>query len=167
MCLSLLTWSFSQDFPDNRSPTLSPPITLVTQELQYTETALPFERSLTGTAVPQPTGPILGAQEERMRQVSLSGGYLYSCETHMPHLNAIVSCEPCLREHVVHLSWVACISQAKSTTGTWKCNALGCKNRSILASRLKTNWALVAKQLHSQWRWQQEKAVHVHHRQIL
>ena len=83
VCLSsctVLTLFCLQNFPNNQSPVLSPPVTLLTQALQYTETALPFKNAPSGTAVPQPTGPILGAQEERMRQVSLSGGYLYSCK---------------------------------------------------------------------------------------
>lgn len=71
---------FLQNFPGNQTPILSPPVTLLTEALQFTETGLANDKALSGTSVPQPLGPILGAQEERMRQVSFSGGYLYSCE---------------------------------------------------------------------------------------
>lgn len=79
-----------QNFPGGRSPVLSPPQTLITEALQYTESVLTYEPAPTGTLIPQPAGPILAAQEERMRQVSLSGGYLYSCKlrSSMLHLQA-------------------------------------------------------------------------------
>lgn len=71
---------FLQNFPGNQTPILSPPVTLLTEALQFTETGLANDKALSGASVPQPLGPILGAQEERMRQVSFSGGYLYSCK---------------------------------------------------------------------------------------
>ena len=63
------------------TPTLQPPVTLLTQPLQFTSTALRNPNAPSKVSVPQPNGPILGAQEERMRQVAFSGGYLYSCES--------------------------------------------------------------------------------------
>ena len=60
---------------------LSPPVTLVTQPLGFTSTFLKNTQVPSGTSVSQPTGPTLGAQDERMRQVAYSGGRLYSCET--------------------------------------------------------------------------------------
>lgn len=70
-----------QNFPEGRTPILSAPVTMVTQPLQFTSAALRNTGAPSGTAVPQPYGPILGGQDERLRQVSFSGGFLYSCET--------------------------------------------------------------------------------------
>lgn len=69
-----------QNFPERRTPVLSAPVTMLTQPLQYTTAALSNPRAPSRTSVPQPDGPILGGLDERMRQVSFSGGYLYTCE---------------------------------------------------------------------------------------
>ena len=69
-----------QNFPGDQTPVVSTPMTLLTESLQFTSSALANNETPSGTAITQPAGPILSAQEERMRQVSFSGGYLYSCE---------------------------------------------------------------------------------------
>jgi len=73
-----------QGFPGGATPTLLPPVTLITQPLQFTTTAFKNLAVPSGTSVPQPSGPTVSAQEEGMRQVTYSGGYLYSCTSLSP-----------------------------------------------------------------------------------
>ena len=69
-----------QGFPDNQSPTLSSPVNMFTEQLEFPDHTFYDPYSVSGTGIFQPAGDIIDARDERMRQVSYSGGLLWTSE---------------------------------------------------------------------------------------
>lgn len=67
-----------QGFPGGEIPEISAPVTMYTEALQYPSVEFfDYEDRLAQNE--QPSGQPLDARDERLRQVALSGGLLWTC----------------------------------------------------------------------------------------